>query len=373
MQVLRNGMALLFIAGVQVAAHATDVAYKGGAGGGEFRLACPANTFMHGVDLGSGAWIERIRAKCIPFDQSTQRFGGPAQFTAFAGNAGSPPPPPPPEQPQTECSDDMYVFGIKIGFTHNADGSAQYLDHIRLDCSNLAGTSADTKCVGTGQGCWASHPDGTANLSFQLLCPAGEEAANGLIGKSGRQVDALGLMCTRKPTLSPPPNEWLVEHNKHKGDHCLAEALYTWSVELENAARNWANGCHQLNGRFCHENNLECPGARGSPYGENLAWAGPVRDVAQPAQTPKEAVQAWYDEINNYNFSAPALKVQEPGVNGHFTQVVWKASRELGCAQATCEMQRIRYTLSVCKYKPTGNFSTVAALTENVLPPSCKK
>jgi hypothetical protein len=87
-------------------------------------------------------------------------------------------------------------------------------------------------------------------------------------------------------------------------------------------------------------------------YGENLAWSGPVRDVGQAAHRPKKAVHGWYSEIGNYNFNAPEFKRVNPGMNAHFTQVVWKASRLLGCAQATCRIQGIMQTLSVCKYDP---------------------
>lgn len=54
-------------------------------------------------------------------------------------------------------------------------------------------------------------------------------------------------------------------------------------------------------------------------YGENLLLH--YRDV-----TGEEVVKAWYEEIDQYNFRAAKFNWN----SGHFTQVVWKNSKELG-------------------------------------------
>jgi len=47
-----------------------------------------------------------------------------------------------------------------------------------------------------------------------------------------------------------------------------------------------------------------------------------------------EAVDAWYDRINNpgYDFDKPGY-YNNPGT-GHFTQIVWKDSCKIGCGVA---------------------------------------
>ena len=66
----------------------------------------------------------------------------------------------------------------------------------------------------------------------------------------------------------------------------------------------------------------------------------------------------WYDEIKDYDFSNPGF-----GYNtGHFTQVVWKGSKTLGCGIATG-----KYSWVVCRYGPPGNM--MGDFPENVLPP----
>ena len=63
----------------------------------------------------------------------------------------------------------------------------------------------------------------------------------------------------------------------------------------------------------------------GFGVGENLFWsAGP--SVGSDDQAVA-AVQAWYDEIENYNFNTGQTN---GGVIGHFTQVVWDDTSELG-------------------------------------------
>jgi hypothetical protein len=82
-------------------------------------------------------------------------------------------------------------------------------------------------------------------------------------------------------------------------------------------------------------------------YGENLyyGWSSePKFDVS--AGVP---VQAWYDEIKDYNFSRPGFSPK----TGHFTQVVWEKSTELGCGKAKSKDNKI---FVVCNYNPPGNF-----------------
>lgn len=65
-------------------------------------------------------------------------------------------------------------------------------------------------------------------------------------------------------------------------------------------------------------------------YGENLAWNWSSKGPSPvPAATP---VQNWYNEIKDFNFNNP--DGNNIGKVGHFTQVVWKGSTKLGCAQA---------------------------------------
>jgi len=121
---------------------------------------------------------------------------------------------------------------------------------------------------------------------------------------------------------------YLDDHNNFRQLHG-ANPL-TWSADLASTAQAWANKCV-----FEH-----------SGAGENLA-AGPG-DMSIAS-----AIKLWTDETSSYNPNDP-----QPS---HFTQVVWKATTQLGCASATCAAGSVlpatdgSSTYYVCHYDPLGN------------------
>jgi uncharacterized protein YkwD len=80
------------------------------------------------------------------------------------------------------------------------------------------------------------------------------------------------------------------------------------------------------------------------PYGENLFWGSGV------GWTPEQAVAAWVAEKPQYNYYTNSCN----GMCGHYTQIVWKDSRRLGCAMVVCDGNK--GTLVVCSYDPPGNY-----------------
>lgn len=71
----------------------------------------------------------------------------------------------------------------------------------------------------------------------------------------------------------------------------------------------------------------------------------------------------WYDEIKDYNFDNPG----NFGGTGHFTQVVWAGSSEMGVAKAG-EGDGTQYV--VARYSPAGN--VMGQFKENVHPKGTK-
>lgn len=112
-------------------------------------------------------------------------------------------------------------------------------------------------------------------------------------------------------------------HNSKRASH---NALpLTWDSQLAAYAQDYANK-FQCGGSLVHS---------GGPYGENLAMG--YSDAAS-------AVEAWYSEGANYDYSSCS-------VFDHFTQVIWKSTTKLGCAYKDCDMKYI-----ICSYDPAGNF-----------------
>ncbi|KAK6534863.1 hypothetical protein TWF281_006162 [Arthrobotrys megalospora] len=89
------------------------------------------------------------------------------------------------------------------------------------------------------------------------------------------------------------------------------------------------------------------------PYGENLAGGGPMNN-------PVWYQWYLYTEVNNYDWNEPGFASD----TGHFTQLVWKSSKEIGCAWiAGCS--NLAYQVW-CEYSPAGNVSPAIHYTANV-------
>lgn len=133
--------------------------------------------------------------------------------------------------------------------------------------------------------------------------------------------------------------QWLFSHNRYRSLH-QSEDLQ-WSEILADSARTYANTCPR--------------GHSSSEYGENIARATYV-------QIPEKVVERWYKEEPDYDYERPRFS---SGI-GHFTQVVWRATTEIGCAcRSDCPG---RYSdVCVCQYNPPGNYRN--RFRENVLPP----
>jgi len=94
------------------------------------------------------------------------------------------------------------------------------------------------------------------------------------------------------------------------------------------------------------------------PYGENLYAANSSNSMPP---RPEAVVDTWYNEIQRYDFNQPSFRPE----TGHFTQVVWRASQELGVgiAQAADGTWYV-----VGNYRPPGNI--INQFATNVLKPT---
>lgn len=117
----------------------------------------------------------------------------------------------------------------------------------------------------------------------------------------------------------------------------------TWSSSLASKAEEWANSC-----QFRHSDGVLID----EPYGENIV-------AASGRFTVESAVKTFID--------TKPQSSSEPFYN-QWTQVVWKDTKELGCAVSTCnnifEPAYGPATMMVCLYYPAGN--VVGEFKDNV-------
>ena len=121
----------------------------------------------------------------------------------------------------------------------------------------------------------------------------------------------------------------------------------TWVNTIAIDAQNYANQCLFDHGGV----------GLGTTYGQNIfAAAGFVPTVADIVGT------YWAGESVDYNF---ATNTCTPGqVCGHYTQVVWATSTNLGCGTKLCSINSPfgsafpNWQVWVCNYNPPGNYGT---------------
>jgi pathogenesis-related protein 1 len=124
-------------------------------------------------------------------------------------------------------------------------------------------------------------------------------------------------------------------HNKARKD--VNVPPLTWSTTLAAYAQAWAD---ELKAKECNVHHRP-----NNNYGENIFWGlGADYDALG-------ASESWYSEIEFYH--GEVLDTKNYQEFGHYTQMVWKNSLEVGIGKSTCSDGTI---IIVGNYSPAGNF-----------------
>ena len=153
-----------------------------------------------------------------------------------------------------------------------------------------------------------------------------------------------------------PDNETIYRVSKQLCWGCMAQSLeflfahnlvraakwelpFTWDFNLENYAKWWA-GQRRRDCKVEHSFPED-----GFKLGENIYWGN------GDTWTPTDAVRAWADEEKYYRYATNTCEVGE--ICGHYTQIVWRNTRRIGCARVVCDSGDVFMT---CNYDPVGNY-----------------
>ena len=120
-----------------------------------------------------------------------------------------------------------------------------------------------------------------------------------------------------------------------------------WDPKLAKIAQEWADKCVDENNDLVIDHNPGRHKFDGDKFvGENVVVTG-----GNP--TPRLAMVEWVEkEKKNYDTSTGQCFLGT--VCGHYTQVVWRNTKLVGCGTSQCDGWTFPRTI-VCNYFPTGN------------------
>ncbi|KAI0433866.1 PR-1-like protein [Xylaria sp. FL1042] len=144
---------------------------------------------------------------------------------------------------------------------------------------------------------------------------------------------------TAQPTTSTPPPDFtddktftsaiLNSTNVYRADYNASAVI--WNDTLASFASDYlGSDAVGSDCTFAHS---------GGPYGENLALG---------FGNATASVEAWGEEGREYHYGKPGFSE----ATGHFTQLVWKNTSDVGCGRRLCDGKG---WYLVCEYWPRGN------------------
>ncbi|XP_041050374.1 retinitis pigmentosa 1-like 1 protein [Carcharodon carcharias] len=139
--------------------------------------------------------------------------------------------------------------------------------------------------------------------------------------------------------------EALNAHNEYRRLH--ATPPLTYNKEMIKDCQEWAEV-------LAPKGDMEHSDTKN---GENIwyKWSS-----GEMVFTGKDPVDAWYEEIKDYDYSNPGFAA----ATGHFTQLLWKDTKEMAIAYSVSG----QVAISVAHYSPAGNITNEGYFEANVLP-----
>jgi pathogenesis-related protein 1 len=157
----------------------------------------------------------------------------------------------------------------------------------------------------------------------------GEGNSSAAHGKSGSPASRLTPQEVR---------QLLASHNEARLDVGLAEVV--WSDRLAVYAQEWADHLASTSRRMEHRPHS---GRWKQEHGENL-FMGTAGYYGVT-----DAVAVWVKEKSAYG--GGSIEQSTVHAYGHYTQLVWRNTKRVGCAKVECAGN----VIIVCNYDPPGN------------------
>ena len=141
---------------------------------------------------------------------------------------------------------------------------------------------------------------------------------------------------------STDAQKFLDHHNKVRAE--VGVDKLAWNTKLAAYAQSWAQ--HLADSKRCKLIHSTCIDNAGNFLGENLFWGSDANFFSA-----LDASKSWYEEKKDYHYE-PFGDSKQNGV-GHYIQMVWKNTKEVGVGIAHCKDGGI---IIVASYSPAGNY-----------------
>jgi uncharacterized protein YkwD len=205
-----------------------------------------------------------------------------------------------------------------------------------------------------------SGPTGTNNAlpsgftENNAAPPSGPTGTNDALNPltSGFRIEGNNTGSTNNETAANFANNILAVHNQERA--AVSVPLLVWSDKLAADAKTWADyvaPTHDYRHDTEHLGNLG--------EGENLEAF--VFNLSDPPSTAK-LMAGWVNEKNYYQQwvtnSLPKTANWTGWSPGHYNQIVWNTTKEVGCATGFTSglSPDTRGVYLVCRYSPPGNY-----------------
>jgi pathogenesis-related protein 1 len=151
----------------------------------------------------------------------------------------------------------------------------------------------------------------------------------------------------RSHAQSDIANTILEIHNRARAD--VGSPALAWSGTLAADAKSWAEHLVSLNEGKPLDQRSDLVHATGTGQGENLAQRAAWGSNGASPPSTESLLDGWLNEKSS--------------MGGHYTQMVWKTTKEVGCGTASLSGSAAGGSMTgqsvflVCRYSPPGNIA----------------
>jgi hypothetical protein len=205
----------------------------------------------------------------------------------------------------------------------------------------------------------ASYRNETSNVTFQMVEVVSYSNKTGVLSYGNESIPPLGQLpmedlARRMQTMTDRDRQFLNSHNtRRKAWHERYNKGYvplSWDNSLKAEAKVWAETLLASCGKGMYHD----PHAK---YGE-CATANQGTGSFGKLQTPDDIVSRFVEREQNW----------QPPQNSHLTQVLWRSTKYVGCAEALKSMGQDKMChTQVCRYaRPGKEISMLLLLTPHL-------